>query len=191
MSPFHITPAVAEVLYTFLADTDRSWHGRDLIDETGVTDPTIYVILADLRRIGWLAVINDGRKQMHRLTPAGAGAAHTALKAMAGIYAPPGVSIVDRSGRNKRDDRVAYLSLLPDKPDEYLATPIDDLDLSARAYNSLRRNGINTIGDLIDRRPQELTDIRSFGESCLREVQGKLLALDLALKDDLPGDEWE
>ena len=55
--------------------------------------------------------------------------------------------------------------------------PIENLDLSARVFNSLKRTGITTIGDvleMIDRGPDEMLAIRNFGEKSLDEVVSKL-----------------
>ena len=63
-------------------------------------------------------------------------------------------------------------------------TPIEDLDLSLRAYNCLKREGINTVGDLIQRSEAELMDIRNFGQKSIDEVKGKLEELGLGLNQE-------
>ncbi|WP_242892568.1 DNA-directed RNA polymerase subunit alpha C-terminal domain-containing protein [Actinomadura litoris] len=64
-----------------------------------------------------------------------------------------------------------------------LGDPIALLLLTPRAYNALWREGIHTIGDLTAREPDELTDIRRFGPLSLADVQAKLAAHGLALKN--------
>jgi DNA-directed RNA polymerase subunit alpha len=64
-----------------------------------------------------------------------------------------------------------------------LATPIEDLNFSVRSYNCLKREGINTVGDLVQRSEQELMDIRNFGQKSIDEVKGKLEELGLHLKE--------
>jgi DNA-directed RNA polymerase subunit alpha len=68
-----------------------------------------------------------------------------------------------------------------------LAMSIDDLDLTVRSYNCLRREGINSVGELCARSELDLMDIRNFGQKSIDEVKAKLHGLGLHLKDSLPG----
>jgi DNA-directed RNA polymerase subunit alpha len=68
-----------------------------------------------------------------------------------------------------------------------LAMSIDDLDLTVRSYNCLRREGINTVGELVARSEADLLDIRNFGQKSIDEVKAKLATLGLHLKDSPPG----
>ena len=68
-----------------------------------------------------------------------------------------------------------------------LALPIEDLDLTVRSYNCLKREGIHTVGELVSRSEADLLDIRNFGAKSIDEVKGKLAELGLALKDSPPG----
>ena len=68
-----------------------------------------------------------------------------------------------------------------------LALPIEDLDLTVRSYNCLKREGIHTVGELISRSEQDLLDIRNFGAKSIDEVKAKLHSMGLALKDSPPG----
>ena len=65
--------------------------------------------------------------------------------------------------------------------------PIDDLDLSVRSYNCLKREGIHSVGELVGRSEADLMDIRNFGAKSIDEVKDKLGELGLALKDSPPG----
>lgn len=62
------------------------------------------------------------------------------------------------------------------------AMPIEELDLSVRPYNCLKRAGINTVGDLIQRTEEEIVAVKNFGRKSLDEVREKLTALGLTLK---------
>ncbi len=62
------------------------------------------------------------------------------------------------------------------------AMPIEELDLSVRPYNCLKRAGINTVGDLIQRTEEEIVSVKNFGRKSLDEVRDKLTALGLSLK---------
>ncbi|CAI9406702.1 MULTISPECIES: DNA-directed RNA polymerase subunit alpha [Aestuariimicrobium] len=68
-----------------------------------------------------------------------------------------------------------------------LALPVEDLNLSQRSYNCLKRDGIHTVGELLSRSEQDLLDIRNFGSKSIDEVKQKLAELGLALKDSAPG----
>ena len=68
-----------------------------------------------------------------------------------------------------------------------LALPVEDLELTVRSYNCLKREGIHTVGELISRSEADLLDIRNFGAKSIDEVKAKLHAMGLALKDSPPG----
>jgi DNA-directed RNA polymerase subunit alpha len=70
---------------------------------------------------------------------------------------------------------------------EQLNTPIEDLDLTVRSYNCLKREGIHAVGELISRSEADLLDIRNFGAKSIDEVKAKLATMGLALKDSPPG----
>ncbi|MGH3714707.1 MAG: DNA-directed RNA polymerase subunit alpha [Micromonosporaceae bacterium] len=67
-----------------------------------------------------------------------------------------------------------------------LALPIEELDLTVRSYNCLKREGINSVGELISRNEADLLDIRNFGQKSIDEVKMKLAGMGLALKDSSP-----
>jgi DNA-directed RNA polymerase subunit alpha len=68
-----------------------------------------------------------------------------------------------------------------------LAVPIEELNLTVRSYNCLRREGIHTVGELAARSEQDLLDIRNFGAKSIEEVKQKLTGMGLALRDPPPG----
>jgi DNA-directed RNA polymerase subunit alpha len=65
-----------------------------------------------------------------------------------------------------------------------LALTVEDLNLSVRSYNCLKREGINTVGDLVQKSEAELMDIRNFGQKSIDEVEAKLDELALTLRED-------
>jgi DNA-directed RNA polymerase subunit alpha len=64
-----------------------------------------------------------------------------------------------------------------------LALLVEDLDLTIRSYNCLKREGIHTVGELVARSEADLLDIRNFGIKSINEVKEKLSSLGLSLKD--------
>ena len=68
-----------------------------------------------------------------------------------------------------------------------LTTPIESLDLSVRSYNCLKREGINTVSELVALSEHQLINIRNFGQKSVDEVRDKLVEMGLSLKDTMPG----
>ena len=68
-----------------------------------------------------------------------------------------------------------------------LALPIEDLELTVRSYNCLKREGIHTVGELVGRSEADLLDIRNFGSKSIDEVKAKLVSMGLSLKDSPVG----
>jgi len=62
------------------------------------------------------------------------------------------------------------------------AMPIEELDLSVRPYNCLKRAGINAIGDLVQRTEEEIVNVKNFGRKSLDEVKEKLAMHGLTLR---------
>lgn len=69
-----------------------------------------------------------------------------------------------------------------DKKEKVLAMTIEELDLSVRAYNCLKRAGINTIGELVQRNQEDMMKVRNLGRKSLEEVEQKLDGLGLGLR---------
>lgn len=63
-----------------------------------------------------------------------------------------------------------------------LSRPIEDLELSVRSFNCLKRAGIDTIGQLADRTEEDMMKVRNLGRKSLDEVKQKLLGLGLGLR---------
>ena len=64
-----------------------------------------------------------------------------------------------------------------------LETPIEEIEFSVRAYNCLKRAGIHTMQDLIDKREVEVTKIRNLGKKSLKEVIDKVNEMGLKFRD--------
>lgn len=67
----------------------------------------------------------------------------------------------------------------PVVPPEQYEMPLEQLGLSARTFNSLRRSGITKVGELLEKSDADLLGLRSFGQKSLDEVKGRLEALDI------------
>jgi len=69
-----------------------------------------------------------------------------------------------------------------DEKEKVLEMTIEELDLSVRSYNCLKRAGINTVQELIQRTEEDMMKVRNLGKKSLEEVNNKLAALNLSLK---------
>lgn len=69
-----------------------------------------------------------------------------------------------------------------DKKEKVLEMSIEDLELSVRSYNCLKRAGINTVEQLTEKSEQEMMKVRNLGQKSLTEVKNKLEELGLGLK---------
>lgn len=71
-----------------------------------------------------------------------------------------------------------------DSKTKRLETSIDDLDFSVRAYNCLKRAGVNTLGDLTSKSEVEMMKIRNLGKKSLKEVIDKIKDMGLRFRED-------
>lgn len=70
------------------------------------------------------------------------------------------------------------------RKEKVLEMTIEELDLSVRSFNCLKRAGINTVEDLINKSEDDMMKVRNLGRKSLEEVMHKLEALNLGLKKD-------
>ena len=79
-------------------------------------------------------------------------------------------------------------SAVIDKPNEnksaQLDMTIEELDFSVRSFNCLKRAGINTVEDLVNRSEEDMMKVRNLGKKSLEEVINKLHAMGFSLKSD-------
>jgi DNA-directed RNA polymerase subunit alpha len=68
-------------------------------------------------------------------------------------------------------------------PDRY-NTPIEDLNLSVRAYNCLKRSGLMTVGAVLEKNEEELLALRNFGRKSYDELRDKLISMGFLSEDD-------
>ncbi len=69
-----------------------------------------------------------------------------------------------------------------DEASGVMAQPIEDLDLTVRSYNCLKREGVTTVGELTEQSEEDLLEIRNFGQKSIDEVKAKLSELGLGLR---------
>ena len=76
---------------------------------------------------------------------------------------------------------------ISERPDAKLAMTIDELDLSVRSFNCLKRANINTVADLISKTGEDMMKVRNMGKKSLDEVQKKLEMMGLSLASEDSG----
>ena len=85
-------------------------------------------------------------------------------------------------------EKGSELSIMSDEPKAETAAPmgmtIDELELSVRSFNCLKRAGINTVEELCNKSPDEMMKVRNLGKKSLDEVLAKLEELNLKLRTE-------
>jgi len=102
-----------------------------------------------------------------------------AISRAAGILAEQLNPFVDyvKVSQMKAEEQLIRLSI----PDEKYNMPVEQLDLSVRTMNCLRRGGVATVGELISKKSKDLLQLRNFGQKSFHEIADKLQELGLSL----------
>jgi DNA-directed RNA polymerase subunit alpha len=156
-----------QVLNTPIADFELSARSRNCLDRMEIHT------LGDLTRISeaeLLASKNFGE---------------TSLKEVRDILDSRGLTI----GENVTDaKRLAPQQLkredLPDEQRAVFDSPVSELNLSVRARKCVSRLGVATIGEIMNKSPDDLLSVRNFGVTSLNEIRQKLAEMGLALRND-------
>ncbi|MBF0780764.1 MULTISPECIES: DNA-directed RNA polymerase subunit alpha [unclassified Granulicatella] len=86
------------------------------------------------------------------------------------------------------NEQARKVEIMVEKEDTHkekmLEMTIEELDLSVRSYNCLKRAGINTVQELTDKTESEMIKVRNLGRKSLEEVRNKLIELNLTLRQD-------
>ncbi|MDD6796618.1 MAG: DNA-directed RNA polymerase subunit alpha, partial [Clostridiaceae bacterium] len=83
---------------------------------------------------------------------------------------------------NNTNDVEIMIEKEEDKKEKVLEMTVEELDLSVRSYNCLKRAGINTVQELATRSMDDMMKVRNLGKKSLEEVEHKLKELGLSLK---------
>jgi DNA-directed RNA polymerase subunit alpha len=102
-----------------------------------------------------------------------------AMSRAAAILAEQLMPFVDfiKISQMKAEERAIRLSI----PDEKYNMPVEQLDLSVRTMNCLRRSNISTVGELVAKGTKELLKLRNFGQKSYQEIEDRLIAIGLSL----------
>jgi len=87
----------------------------------------------------------------------------------------------------KAEERLIRMSI----PDEKYNMPVEQLDLSVRTMNCLRRSNITTVGELIGKGTKELLKLRNFGQKSYQEIEDRLASIGLSLNPKVESEDEE
>ena len=91
----------------------------------------------------------------------------------------PNVSFVEEEVKEENEEVV-----VEDNTDQQLEKTIEEMDLSLRSFNCLKRAGFDTVGEIVEKSEAELKSIKNFGKKSLEEVKDKVHEMGLSLKDE-------
>jgi DNA-directed RNA polymerase subunit alpha len=82
------------------------------------------------------------------------------------------------------EEEATFPEEVEDDTSKVLEMTIEDLDLSVRSFNCLKRANINTVADLAEKTEDDMMKVRNLGRKSLEEVKKKLEELGLALREN-------
>jgi DNA-directed RNA polymerase subunit alpha len=148
--------------------------------------------------IGWIAIdcdFNPVKKVAFRAEPTRVGKSSRFERLILEVWTN-GAKTPDAAVQEAREILEDYLSRLKDiateiptspvkierdELEEKLTLSVDELDISARALNSLKKYGIHTLGDLVKLTEEELKDTKNIGRKALKEIKKALAEIGLSL----------
>ncbi len=107
----------------------------------------------------------------------------TSLREVRELLGAHGLRVGQNVGMPRREPLFAPASLTPQEQAVNMM-PLSDLNLSVRARKCMSRLGLTTLGDLIQKTPDELLGSRNFGVTSLNEIRAKLAEMNLKLRND-------
>jgi DNA-directed RNA polymerase, alpha subunit, bacterial and chloroplast-type len=125
--------------------------------------------------------ITDYDKLIFEIWTNGTLSAADALSCAARIMTEHLTSFIDISDNNTIEDPDLVRNRMDNE--KFIKQPIEDLEFSVRAYNCLKRTGINTIEDLLNKTEEEMLKVRNLGKKSYYEVITRLNDLGLSLKE--------
>ena len=90
--------------------------------------------------------------------------------------------MLDEAEEDEEGEVVSIFAPENQETNAELDKQIEDLDLSVRSYNCLKRAGIHSVRQLVEYSENDLLNIRNFGAKSIEEVKDKLISMDLNLK---------
>lgn len=125
--------------------------------------------------------ITDYDKLIFDIWTNGTMDATDALSTAAKIMSDHLDSFICISDKASEEEKVVEARVEVDN-EKFLKQPIEDLEFSVRSYNCLKRSGINTIEDLLNKTEEDMLKVRNLGKKSYEEVIGRLNDLGLSLR---------
>lgn len=119
------------------------------------------------------------------------GHINNTIKTKAEALSESKISIEYKRGYDNAIAEMRGSTLEPEKEIDILMTPLEDLDLSVRSCNCLKRQGIETLGEILNLTLDELYKIRNLGRKCIEEIRNKVKDLGLVAVFEKEYDEIE
>jgi DNA-directed RNA polymerase subunit alpha len=155
-----------QALNTLIADFELSARSRNCLDRMGIST------LGDLTRISeaeLLASKNFGE---------------TSLKEVREILGARGMQVGSELADKRQAPSKVHREELTEQQRAIYDSPVVELNLSVRARKCVSRLAIATIGELMNRTPDELLGIRNFGVTSLNEIRAKMTEMGVSLRND-------
>jgi DNA-directed RNA polymerase subunit alpha len=196
-----VTSAKARLYIELDVELGVGFRGAEAADNTPVGTIPVDAIFTPIRKVNYnVEPTHLGREtSRERLSldiwTDGTMAPVDAMSRAAGILIEQFTPFVEyvRISQMKAEERLIRLSI----PDEKYNMPVEQLDLSVRTMNCLRRSNITTVGELIGKGAKELMKLRNFGQKSYQEIEDRLSTIGLSLtpkaepEEEVPAEETE
>ncbi len=87
------------------------------------------------------------------------------------------------------DERVEELNIMAEEveedEDEFQDMEIENLDISVRSYNCLKRAGINTVSELVEKSEEEILKVKNLGKKSFKEIKYRLTEIGLSFRGSI------
>jgi DNA-directed RNA polymerase subunit alpha len=181
-----VTNAKARLYIELDVELGTGFRSAEATDNTPVGTIPVDAIFTPIRKVNYtVEPTHLGREtSRERLTldiwTDGTMAPVDAMSRAAGILIEQFTPFVEyvRISQMKAEERAIRLSI----PDEKFNMPVEQLDLSVRTMNCLRRSNITTVGELIGKGTKELMKLRNFGQKSYQEIEDRLSTIGLSLE---------
>ena len=181
----NVTKANSRLYIELDVELGTGFRGAETTENTPVGTIPVDAIFTPIRKVNYtIEPTHLGREtSRERLTldiwTDGTMAPVDAISRAATILVEQLTPFVDyvRISQMKAEERLIRLSI----PDEKYNMPVEQLDLSVRTMNCLRRSNITTVGELIAKGAKELMKLRNFGQKSYQEIEDRLTAIGLSL----------
>ncbi|MCI0342997.1 MAG: tetratricopeptide repeat protein [Planctomycetales bacterium] len=182
----YLKDAVASLDMVVDEEQERSDDRRAAVLKTPITDFELSVRSRNcLSKMG-ISTLGDLVKRTEEDLMSYKNFGDTSLAEIKAILESKGLRLgLAKEEEEQRRLRESLLQVTPEDEKEALyQRPVIELDLSLRVRKAMQLLNVNTVGDLIQKSPQDLLAQKNFGETSLKEVRQKLAVLGLSLKDD-------